>query len=55
MSHASEILDLIKVSKMPFVSHPVEIRYTEETLKKGMSFMGGFQVLKDYFSHKFFH
>lgn len=54
MAHASEILDLIKASKMTFVSRPVEIHYTDATLAKGMSFWGGFQVLRDYFTHKFF-
>lgn len=54
MAHASEILDLIKSNHLKFASHPVEIRYTAETLKKGMTFWSGFVVLKDYFKHKFF-
>lgn len=54
MAHASEILDLITSSKLSFVSRPVEIRYTEETLAKGMGFLDGFTVVKDYFKHKFF-
>ncbi len=54
MAHASEILDLIKSNHLKFVGYPVEIRYTVETLKKGMTFWSGFIVLKDYFKHKFF-
>lgn len=53
MAHASEIHDLIKSNKLAFVSHPVEIRYTDETLEKGMTFWSGFTVLKDYFKNKF--
>jgi len=54
MAHASEILDLIHSMELSFVSCPVEIRYTNETLQKGMGFFDGFTVLKDYFKHKFF-
>lgn len=54
MAHASEIHDLLKANKISFVSHPVEIRYTQETLQKGMSFFSGFIVLRDYFKNKFF-
>ncbi|MCH8049296.1 glycosyltransferase family 2 protein [Patescibacteria group bacterium] len=54
MAHASEILDLIKVKKLRFVERPVTIRYSQETLQKGMSFFSGFSVLKDYFKGKFF-
>lgn len=53
MAHASEILDLIKSNKLMYVSVPVEIKYTQETLQKGMSFWQGFAVLRDYFTHKF--
>ena len=54
MAHASEVHDLIKSHKLAYASFPVSIRYTQETLKKGMSFWNGFTVLKDYFKHKFF-
>ena len=54
MAHASQIHDLIKSNKLRHQSVPVEIRYTDETLAKGMSFFNGFDVLRDYFSHRFF-
>lgn len=54
MAHASEIHDLLKVSGVKFASCPVSIRYTKETISKGMSFFDGFKVLKDYFKGKFF-
>lgn len=54
MAHASEILDLIKVHKLRFVERPVQIRYSDETLEKGQSFMGSFAILRDYFKAKFF-
>jgi glycosyltransferase involved in cell wall biosynthesis len=54
MAHASEVHDLIKSYDLNYVSKAVAIRYTEETLEKGMSFFDGFKVLKDYFTAKFF-
>lgn len=54
MAHPSEILDLIKVKKLRFVERPVTIRYSEETLAKGMSNFDAIIVVKDYFIGKFF-
>ncbi len=54
MAHASEILDEIVVGRFRYVERPVTIRYTEDTLKKGQSFAGGFKVLADFFHDKFF-
>lgn len=54
MAHASEILDLIKVNNLAYVERPVSIRYSEETLAKGQSFLGSFAILRDYFKGKFF-
>ena len=54
MAHASEILDEIVVGRFRYVERPVTIRYTQETLKKGQSFMGGFKILADFFHDKFF-
>lgn len=54
MAHASEILDEIVVGRLRYVERPVTIRYTDETLKKGQSFMGGFKILADFFHDKFF-
>lgn len=54
MAHASEILDEIVVNRLRYVERPVTIRYSEETLKKGQSFFGGFAILNDFFKDKFF-
>lgn len=54
MAHASEVHDQIKMTKARHTSVPVSIRYTQESLQKGMTFRGGFTVLKDYFKHRFF-
>jgi polyprenyl-phospho-N-acetylgalactosaminyl synthase len=53
-AHASEILDLIKVKKLRHKEHPVTIRYTQDTLKKGQSFSSSFTIVKDLVRNKFF-
>jgi len=37
MAHASEIIDQVRASGMPFVEVPVQIRYTAYSLGKGQS------------------
>ncbi len=37
MAHASEIIDLVKRSGLPFQEVPVKIRYTEYSMSKGQS------------------
>jgi glycosyltransferase involved in cell wall biosynthesis len=54
MAHASEVYDLIHIHRIPYVEVPVTITYTEESLAKGMSFLDGFKVLREFFSQKFF-
>jgi len=54
MAHASQVLDLIKVHKLRYVERPVTIRYSDETLEKGQSFMSGFTIIKDLLKNKFF-
>ncbi len=54
MAHASEMHDLIKSKKLRHAHVPVEIRYSEETLAKGMTFVDGFAVLREYFKDRFF-
>jgi polyprenyl-phospho-N-acetylgalactosaminyl synthase len=49
MAHASEILRKIRVGRLRVVEVPVEVKYTEHSLRKGQ---GGFQavrILFDYF------
>jgi hypothetical protein len=37
MTHASEILDIISSEKISFKEVPVNIKYTEHSMKKGQS------------------
>jgi glycosyltransferase involved in cell wall biosynthesis len=44
-AHCSEILRLVTQSKIRWKEVPVHVRYTEETLKKGQSFLEAFRIL----------
>lgn len=48
MAHASEILDFIRYSGLPFREIPVQIRYTEYSLAKGQSARGALQIVFQY-------
>jgi len=48
MAHASELIDQIKASGLPFKEVPVRIRYTEYSLSKGQSFGGALKVVWQY-------
>lgn len=48
MAHASEIIDCIRQSKLPFREVPVQIRYTEYSLAKGQTFRDAVRVLSHY-------
>ena len=50
MAHASEMIDLIRKSELPFREVPVQIRYTEYSMAKGQSARGAIRILIDYFS-----
>ncbi len=54
MAHASQILDQIKVKQLSYQEVAVTIRYTDDTLEKGQSSLGGFVILKDLFKDRFF-
>lgn len=44
-AHCSEILRLVTQSELRWKEVPVHVRYTEDTLKKGQSFMEAFRIL----------
>jgi glycosyltransferase involved in cell wall biosynthesis len=44
-AHCSEILRLVTQSDLKWKEVPVHVRYTEETLKKGQSFLEAFRIL----------
>lgn len=51
-AHASEIIELIKKSKLKFVEAPVTVKYTDYSKSKGQSFSAGFGILIDMILRK---
>jgi glycosyltransferase involved in cell wall biosynthesis len=45
MEHASEIIEKIKMEKIPFIEIPVTIRYTEYSMEKGQRASNSFRIL----------
>lgn len=54
MAHASEILDLVRRSRLPYTEVPVSIRYTEYSRAKGQSSLAAFRILLHYFLARVF-
>jgi glycosyltransferase involved in cell wall biosynthesis len=54
MSHATEILMQVKKNKLRYIECPVTIRYTEYSLKKGQTLLGGFKIIQDIILNKLF-
>ncbi len=52
MDHASEIMDLIHDSRLPYREVPVQIRYTEHSLGKGQSSWDALRIAARYLIHK---
>ena len=48
MAHASELIDQIRLSGLPFREVPVQIRYTEYSLRKGQSSRNAIQIAVHY-------
>ncbi len=48
MSHASEIIDLIKHLKMRYVEKPCTIRYSTYSLRKGQSMINSINILFEF-------
>ena len=53
MAHASEIIDQIRRSRLPYLEIPVHIRYTEYSMAKGQSSANAIKVAADYLLNKF--
>ncbi len=49
MAHASELIDQIRDTHLPYGEVPVHIRYTDYSMAKGQSSMGAFKILFHYF------
>ena len=48
MAHASELIDQIRSSGLPFKEVPVQIRYTPYSLRKGQTARGAIKILVHY-------
>lgn len=48
MAHASELLDQIGRSDLRWVEVPVEVRYTNYSMRKGQSSLAGFRIAWDF-------
>ncbi|MET0389261.1 MAG: glycosyltransferase family 2 protein [Polyangiales bacterium] len=48
MAHASEIVDQVVSTRLPFVEVPVKVRYTEYSLRKGQRNSAALRVAFDY-------
>lgn len=48
MAHASELVDQIRLSGLPFREVPVQVRYTEYSLSKGQSSRNAIQIVVQY-------
>lgn len=49
MAHASELIDQIRHTGLPYCEVPVKIRYTADSLAKGQRLRAAFRILLDYF------
>jgi len=54
MAHASELIDIIRRSGLPFREVPVKVRYTEYSMAKGQSGAGAFRIVLHYMMGRFF-
>lgn len=54
MAHASEILDLIAQTELPYTEVPVHVRYTAYSQQKGQSFVHAPRILLHYFLGRVF-
>ena len=55
MAHASELIDQIRESGLPFREVPVRIRYTEYSLRKGQSARGAIRIVLQYLLGRMLH
>ena len=55
VAHASEILDLVKVTGLKYTEHPVTIKYSDDTLQKSPSNWRAVGIVKDLMKKKVVH
>ena len=54
MAHATEIIDLIRLTGLPYREVPVEIHYTDYSLAKGQSSRNAIRIATQYLLHRLF-
>lgn len=54
MAHASEMIDLVRETGLPFREVPVRVRYTAYSLGKGQSSLGGVRIVFHYLVGRLF-
>lgn len=54
MAHASEIIDLIRDTRLPYREVPVRVRYTAYSMAKGQSSLAGFRIVLHYIVGRIF-
>ena len=55
MAHASELIDQIRLSGLPFTEVPVQIRYTDYSVKKGQSSRNAISIVLHYLLGRVMH
>lgn len=55
MAHATEFLAQIKKHRLRFAEHPVHIRYTDYSRKKGQSLLNSIRIFFELVLNKFFN
>jgi hypothetical protein len=53
-AHATEILDLLRRAKLPYVEVPATVRYTACSRAKGQSMFNGFDIVINLMLRKLF-
>jgi glycosyltransferase involved in cell wall biosynthesis len=54
-AHATEILELVRRSRLPWIEVPVTIHYSEYSRAKGQSVLNSFNILIDLMLRRLFH
>lgn len=54
MAHASELIDIVRRSKLPYREVPVRIRYTEYSMAKGQSHFAAARIIFHYLVGRLF-
>jgi glycosyltransferase involved in cell wall biosynthesis len=53
-AHATEILDLLRRSRLPYAEIPTKVRYTEYSMRKGQRYLNGVSIVIDLMLRRLF-